>query len=120
MQRRSPLIRSNRQVEHRTLQSERLAAERLRKEKAAAKTAETKMRHDLYMSLDRPWDPKDFGQGEKTLTDRTAKNIREALQRCRLHAPPLPDDLDAMWTVFLDLYPAQRPHKVCWSHAFDF
>ena len=34
------------------------------------------------------------------------KNIREALERCRLRAPLLPKDLDAMWTMFLDRYPA--------------
>ena len=85
---------------------DRRDAERLRKEKAAAKTAEGKMRQDLYMSLDRPWDPQDFGQGSKMLSAAVAKNIREALQRCRLRAPPLPDDLDAMWTMLLDRYPA--------------
>ena len=84
----------------------RLAAERLRKEKAAAQSAEAKMRRDLYLSLDRPWDPKDFGQGSKQLTAPAVKNIREALERCRLRAPLLPKDLDAMWTMFLDRYPA--------------
>ncbi len=86
---------------------ERLAAERIRKETAAAQAAEAKMRRELYMSLDRPWDPKDFCQGSSRLTAATENNIREALERCRLRAPPLPPDLDAMWTLFLDRYPAQ-------------
>ena len=85
---------------------QRRDAEHRRKEQAAQKTAEEKARRDLYMSLDRPWDPKDFGQGAKALTAPVENNIREALERCRARAPPLPPDLAAMWPMFLARYAA--------------
>lgn len=82
-------------------------AEAKRKAKVAERAAEEASRHDIYMSLDVPWVPADFGQGAPKLTKQSETNIREALQRCRLHSPPLPPDLDAMWALFLDRYPAQ-------------
>ena len=82
-------------------------AEAKRKAKATEKAAEEASRRELYMSLDVPWTPADFGQGAPKLTKQSEANIREALQRCRLHSPPLPPDLDAMWALFLDKYPAQ-------------
>ena len=52
----------------------------------------------------------DFGHG--LAHDATAKsckeviaNYREALERLRLRAPPLPDDLGALWSDFVAEFP---------------
>ena len=85
---------------------ERREAEKRRKDKAAEEKDKKKAQHDLYMSLDRPWDPKDFGQKAARLTQATEKNIHEVLERFRLRSPPLPAELQAMWPMFLARYPA--------------
>ena len=99
---------------------QRRDAERQRKEKAAQEKAAEQERHALYMTLDRPWNPKDFGQGDNRLTAKAAKNITEALERCRGRAPPLSRELDAMWEMFLDRYPAHLREKKAGSMGIYF
>ena len=56
----------------------------------------------------RSWTAKDFGQGlphDQTANKKVIANYREALHRLRLRAPPLPDDLSALWDAFLEEFP---------------
>jgi len=58
----------------------------------------------------RNWKPVDFGHGlphdaEKKEYKVVIANYREALERLRLRAPPLPDDLTALWGDFVAEFP---------------
>ena len=64
----------------------------------------------LALEFDRKWTATDFGHlkyDSKKLPTSAAANFREALERVRLRAPPLPDNLSAQWAVFLCEFP---PH----------
>ena len=78
--------------------------EAIKKEKEDAKAYKAKL-EALAMELPKAWEPVSFGQGTKQISPLAAKNIREVLDRLRLRAPELPDDLAALWPTIWDAAP---------------
>ena len=54
------------------------------------------------------WKPEDFGHGMKPdeiAGKKVIANYRSALERLRIRAPPLPDDLKVLWDDFIEEFP---------------
>ena len=66
--------------------------------------------HQLALGTDRSWRPYDFGTN-LAFTGEHRRNIREALDRLKLRAPPLPEHLEAVWANFREDYPRRAREK---------
>ena len=75
-----------------------------KKKQEEASRAKKKRLRELELGTDRTWTPQDFGT-QLAFTGEHRRNIREAMDRLKLRAPPLPDELQAVWHRFREDYP---------------
>lgn len=77
-----------------------------KKQQDEASREKKKRLRELELGTDRMWTPQDFGTN-LAFTGDHRRNIREALDRLKLRAPPLPDELQAVWNRFREDYPVR-------------
>ena len=83
---------------------QRRQQEALEKAVAEERRLKRKKMDDIALGTDREWTVADFNSPER-MTKEHEKHIREALERIRIRAPSLPDELQANWKHFLEVWP---------------
>ncbi len=83
----------------------------------------------MFLFPEQPWswNAVDFGHGlahDVKAPKKVIENYRTALERLRIRAPPLPDDLAVLWEAFIEEFPdywlQKKKTKIVGSAAMKF